>query len=60
MKVLQATAGLAKDGGGPSYSIPSLCNSLARAGVDCALLTTKGPEEQSAYLDTRRVPLINV
>jgi glycosyltransferase involved in cell wall biosynthesis len=60
LKVLEVTAGLAKSTGGPSYSIPSLCNSLARLQVDCSLLTTRDRGEQTAYLDPQLVKHINV
>jgi glycosyltransferase involved in cell wall biosynthesis len=42
LRALHVVAGLDEADGGPSYSIPALCQSLARYGADIRLFSVKG------------------
>ena len=61
MNTLAVIGGLNKAAGGTSYSVPSWSNTLARLGVQGALLTERGcNEEMSGFLDEERINLITV
>jgi glycosyltransferase involved in cell wall biosynthesis len=67
VRALHVVAGLDKADGGPSYSIPALCRSLARIGADVRLFSVKGRDPWSGvaeYAERRfaqnyaRVPIV--
>lgn len=45
MRAVHIVAGLEVAHGGPSYSVPRLCDGLARRGVDTTLLSVKGTND---------------
>lgn len=54
MQVIHVVSGITDDGGGPSYSVPKLCESLISAGLEVKLATLDWPTTKA------NLPYINI
>lgn len=67
IRVVHTIGGISVAGGGPSYSVPSLCRALAREGADVRLFSAEEPSEAKLNdlpherfpQDLARVPFLN-